>query len=310
MRNIFFITMTACVALVFSCARDVEIGEPFPVEPDYVLPQVGASQAVNDRIVKLYEDYGSYFLYDFTQKDFVWTISTGLSASRIDTALAGNPVYVGQLLDFLEEIWLRHIPEKMKKGQGIPYRVFLADVIRQFRTGYPPGMEYLYSNYKVTGKSIAFAGVNETFGQKTAAEKLTLKNELVGVIFDYYSSIGLIATPDAFYAISDYGPQPTTPVNAANPENLEAYRQRGFIPNYYNPTTGLPSEWLSNAYSWTTNGKSNDFSSFRMHLFQKTDEQIAPYLVYPLIRQKFELLIEHYNSYGIDVRGIANATFE
>jgi hypothetical protein len=288
----------------------VEIGEPFPVEPDYVLPQVGASQAVNDRIVKLYEGYGSYFLYDFTQKDFVWTISTGLSNSQIDTALVGNPVYVGPLLDFLEEIWLRYIPEKMKKGPGIPYRVFLTDVIRQFRPGYPPGMEYLYSNYKTTGKSLAFAGVNEAFGQMTAAEKMTRKNELIGIIFNYYTSIGLVATPDAFYTFSDYGPQPTTPVNAANPANVEAYRQRGFLPSRYDATTGAPGEWLSNAFSWTTNGKSNDFSSFRMHLFQKTDEQVAPYLVYPLIKQKFDFLVDFYNSYGIDVRGIANATFE
>jgi hypothetical protein len=269
---------------------------------------VGASQAVNDRIVKLYEDYGSYFLYDFTQKDFVWTLSTGLSASRIDTALLGDPAHVGPLLDFLDLIWLRHMPENMKKGEGIPYRVFLADTIRQFRVGYPPGMEYAYFTYKISGKSFAFAGVNAAFGQMTAEQKLTLKNELIGVIFNYYTSIGLVATPDAFYTFSDYGPQPTTPVNAANPANLEAYRQRGFLPNLYSGANVY--EWLSNAYSWTTNGKSNDFNSFRMHLFQRTDEQMAPYLVYPLIKQKFDFLVDFYNSYGIDARGIANATFE
>jgi hypothetical protein len=37
---------------------------------------------------------------------------------------------------------------------------------------------------------------------------------------------------------------------------------------------------------------------------------VAPYLVYPLIKQKFDLLVDHFmNEYGIDVRSIANYTF-
>ena len=302
--------MTACAALLYSCAQDVEIGAPIPVEPDYVLPQVGAPQAVNDKIVKLFNDYGSYFLYDLTQKDFEWTVSTGSSNSRIDSIVLGNPAHVGPLLDFLETIWLRHVPENMKKGMGIPYRVFLVDAIRQFRVGYPPGMEYLYSNYKVTGKSITFAGVNEAFGQMTAAEKTTRKNELVGAIFDYYASVGLISFPDAFYTISNYATNPTTtPVNVNFPDRVEAYLQAGFLPSTYIAGNPNPNYWLTNAYMWT-NARTNDFSSFRMHLFQRTDEQMAPYLAYPLIKQKFDLLVDHFrNEYGIDVRGIANAAF-
>jgi hypothetical protein len=304
--------MTACAALLYSCVQDAEIGAPLPVEPDYVLPQVGAPQAVNDKIVKLYNDYGSYFLYDLTQKDFEWVPAMGTgNMTTIDSNVLGNPAHVGPLLDFLEEIWLKHIPEKMKKGLGIPYRVFLVDEIKRRRagTGWPAGMEYLYYNYKATGKSLAFAGVNEAFGQMTAAEKLTRKNELVGAIFDYYSALGLVAFPDAFYAISDYGPQPA--MNGFVIADIDAYRQRGFLPSRYSgDNMDVPGEWLTNAYSWTTNGKPNDFSSFRMHLFQRTDAQVAPYLVYPLIKQKFDLLVDHFmNEYGIDVRGIANATF-
>ncbi|MDR0543839.1 MAG: hypothetical protein LBG30_00610 [Odoribacteraceae bacterium] len=308
MKKTIVIVTTACAALLYSCAQDAKIGAPIPVEPDYALPQVGAPQAVNDRIVKLFNDYGSYFLYDLTQKDFEWTVSTGFSNSQIDSIVLGNPAYVGPLLDFLENIWLRHVPENMKKGMGIPYRVFLVDAIRRFRVGYPPGMEYYYSNYKVTGKSIAFAGVNEAFGQMTAAEKTTRKNELVGAIFDYYASVGLISFPEAFYAISNYATNPTvTPVNVNFPDRVEAYLQAGFLPGSYGAVN--PNYWLSNAYMWT-NARSNDFSSFRMHLFQRTDEQMTPYLSYPLIKQKFDLLVDHFrNEYGIDVRGIANAAF-
>ena len=308
-----FLVIIACAALIYSCARDAEIGAPLPVEPEYTLPQAGAPQAVNDKIVKLFNDYGSYFLYDLTQKDFEWSPATGVANSQVDSIVLGNPVHVGPLLDFLEIIWLHHIPENMKKGEGIPYRVFLVDEIKRRRagTGWPAGMEFLYYNYKATGKSLAFAGVNEAFGQMTAAEKTTRKNELVGAIFDYYASIGLISFPDAFYTISNYTTNPTTtPVNVNFPDRVEAYLQAGFLPSSYGTTSPFnPNYWLSNAYMWT-NAKSNDFNSFRAHLFQRTDEQMAPYLAYPLIKQKFDLLVDHFmNEYGIDVRGIANATF-
>ncbi len=48
-----------------------------------------------------------------------------------------------------------------------------------------------------------------------------------------------------------------------------------------------------------------------MHITQRTDAQMAPFLDnYPLIKQKFDILVKHYkDKYGIDVRAIANATY-
>lgn len=309
MKHIFLIGCISSI-LLFSCAKDHEIGPATPIAPDYVLPQGNAPKEANDKIQQLYDTYGSYFLYVFTQKDFEWMQSAGGSASKIDTAVLGDPAYAGDMLSFLDDIWLKFLPDDFKKEQGIPYRVLMADTIKQYRTGYPPGREYLYFDFKIVGKSITFAGMNASLRTMTPAEKVAKKNILTAAIWNYYISNNILDIPAEFYTISNYtAAAPTTPLNAANPANVEAYRQKGFLPSSYNTITNAPSEWHNGAYSWST-AKSNDVNSYIMNITQRTDAQMEPYLTYPLIKEKFDILVNYYKTkYRIDVRAIANATY-
>lgn len=311
MKNIFII---GCISGMFlcSCSKDAEIGAPIPIEEDYKLPQGNASAETNAKIQQLYTSYGSYFLYVFTQKDFEWVPGTGVGASRIDSAVLGDPAYAGDMLTFLDDIWLKFLPEAFKKGQGIPYRVMMADTIKQRRpgSGYPPGQEYIYLDYRVTGKSIAFAGMNNSLRTMTPAQKVAKKNVLTGVIWNYYISGKILDVPADFYKVSNYAAAaPATPLNALNPANVEAFRARGFLPGSYNAVNGNPSEWYFGTFSWAT-AQPNDISSFITNITQRTDAQLQPYLAYPLIKQKYDILVNHYKTkYNIDVRAIANATY-
>lgn len=310
MKHIFFLAFTGL--LLAACKKDTPIGPPIGIEPDYVLPQGDAPEEANNKIQQLYDTYGSYFLYNFTQKDFEWIQSTSTGAGRIDTAVLGDPAYTSDMLAFLDDVWLKFLPEDFKKGGGIPYRVFIMDSIRQYRQGYPPGMEYLNFDFKVIGKALAFSGMNAGLRTMTPEQKLAKKKVIMVAMWNYYIGNKFLDIPQAFYTVSNYAaPKPATPVNAANPENLEAYRQKGFLPSSYNTVTGNPFEWLSNDYSWVTNGKNNDLNSFIFHLLQRTDEEMAPYLDnYPVIKQKFDILINHFmDKYQLDVRAIANATY-
>lgn len=307
MRNILII---GCLFLL-SCKKDAEIGAPIPIEVDYVLPQGNASAETNAKIQQLYDNYGSYFLYAFTQKDFEWTQSTSTGASKIDSVVLGDPAYAGDMLNFLDDIWLKFLPETFKKSSGIPYRVLMADTIKQRRsgTGWPPGMEFLYFDYKVVGKSITFAGMNSSLRTLTPAQKLSKKNILTGVIWNYYISSRILDVPAAFYNVSNYAAAaPSTPLNAANPANVEAYRAKGFLPGSY-LANGNPSEWHNGTYSWST-ARTNDINSFILNLTQRTDAQLQSYLTYPLIKQKYDILVNHYKTkYNIDIRAIGNATY-
>lgn len=297
--------------MLFACKKDEKIGPPAELEHDYTLPQGNAPAAANDKIQQLYNTYGSYFLYVFTQKDFVWVPSTGGSASKIDTAVLGKPEYVMDMLTFLDDVWLKFLPESFKKAQGIPYRVLLADTIKTNRgPGYPPNMQYLYSDYKVIDKAICFAGMNDSLRRMTPADKVKRKNVLTSAIWAYYLQNKIVEIPASFYKLTDYVTAPAYPINAINnPANLEAFRQRGFLPGSYNPVSGAASEWYYGTYSWGT-AQPTDANAYILHLTTRTDAQMAAYLKYPLIKQKFDLLVAYFKSaYNIDVRAIANATY-
>lgn len=307
MKHIFIISFL-CSVVLYSCKKDVAIGPEIDVPVDYVLPQGDAPAEANDKIQSLYNTYGSYFLYNFTQKDFLWVPSTGGGFSKIDTAVLANPAYTMDMLNFLDDIWLKFLPEDFKKSQGIPYRVFMADTIKQYRVGYPPGREYLYFDYKVIGKSIAFAGMNASLRTMSSADKVAKRNILIQVIWNYYIQNKIMDFPAAFYDISDYVTYPASPINASNPANVEAFRQRGFLPSSYLPN-GNPSEWYYGTFSWPQ-AKSNDQTTYLLAILTRTDAQMASYLSYPMIKQKFDLLVNYYKSkFNIDVRAIANATY-
>lgn len=307
MKHIFIISCL-CGIVLFSCKKDASIGSPIDVPVDYVLPQGDAPAEANDKIQSLFNTYGSYFLYKFTQRDFLWVPSTGGGFSKIDTAVLGNPVYTMDMLNFLDDIWLKFLPDDFKKDQGIPYRVMMADTIKQYRVGFPPGREYLYFDYKVVGKSITFAGMNASLRTMTSADKVAKRNVLIGVIWNYYIQNKILDVPSSFYEVSDYETYPASPINAANPENVEAFRQRGFLPSSYG-ANGAAFEWYYGTYSWPQ-AKSNDITTYLTAILTRTDDQMASYLAYPMIKQKFDLLVNYYRSkFNIDVRAIANATY-
>lgn len=309
MKRITFILACIFAFAAAGCKDDVEIGQPLNIDNDYTLPQGDASQADNDRIQQLYDKYGSYFLYNYTQKDVFWTQYTSSGNISAYVATLGDTQYVGPMLTLLYDVWLQFFPDSFLKKGGIPYRVFIANQVYWDRsTPASPGW-YIQYTFKVTGKSVAFAGMNESLLTMTPATKLARKNEWVKAMWDYYVANGFLDVPNAFYEVSNYVTQPTTPINAANPANVEAYRQRGFLPSGYNTVTNAPTEWMTSAYMWTT-AKSNDLGSYMFNLLQRTDEQMAPYLTYEPIRKKWDILVNHYkNKYGIDIRKIGNTKY-
>jgi hypothetical protein len=311
MKNITSFTIAVCCGiLLWSCKKDPAVGTPIDLEPEYALPQGAASQEANDKIQSIYDNYGSYMLYNFTQKDYSWVQSSGNGNSAIDTAVLGDPQYVGDMIQFLDDIWLKFLPEDFKKGPGLPYRIFLCDTIKTRRNGiWPPERQYLFDSVKVRGKAIAFAGMNSSLRTMTPEHKRARKNAFISVIFNYYLGNGIIDIPQSFYNMVDYVNMPELPVSSFNPENNEAYRNRGFLPSQY-LTSGMALEWLSGAYFWST-ANTYDAASYIFHITSRTDEQMAPYLDnYPLIKERFDLLVNHFNTkYGIDVRAMANATF-
>ena len=56
---------------LLACSEENGVGNVDPLEPDYILPQ-GKSPA-DDRIIELYNQYGTYVLYEYLERDFNWS---------------------------------------------------------------------------------------------------------------------------------------------------------------------------------------------------------------------------------------------
>lgn len=306
MRKIIY--LIGAFLICFSCQEDVEIGDPLEIIEDYQLPQSGASDEANNRILKIYEDYGSYVLYDYTQTDALWQQAAGVAANQVYVVKMGDATYVEDMLDYVQDVWFQFFPNEFLKKGGLPYRVFLADSVYQIRTN----GRYIMYNQMINGNAIVIAGMNKDLKTMTAATKRSRSLELINTLWNYYIAEGLLDVPEKFYDGTDYSTMPEIPLSDST--NLEAYRKRGFLPSGYSGS-GKPSEWFYSSKwgtSWTS-AKTNDLNSYMYNIMQRTDEQMAEYLNnpdYELIRTKWNILVNYYkDEYNIDLRKIAHVTY-
>lgn len=161
MKKIIFLLCMGVVTLS-SCKKEEPLKEPLNLSAAlYDLPQQGASEEANRKILEIYEKYGSYFLYDFTDKDAFYTLVAGGGSGAgnliSDVVSPAKLEFVEDMLYLLEESWLRYNPK-------VPLRVFLADSLGNWDPSRPLGTNYSPERnlYRPIENSIIFARVNET----------------------------------------------------------------------------------------------------------------------------------------------------
>lgn len=280
-----------CV-LFCSCAKDTALGPDVAFERDYVLPQ-GGNPVADERIVTLYETYGSYFLYDFTVLDLNWNQVANSTSYKL---ALGDPQYAGDMLDVLDEVWLKFYPTEFLK-KNLPYRIFMADTIYTVLSY----MDRPTNCVRTGDNSLAFGYMNADTKNMSAAEKLELKNTVQSLFFDLLQVRGVITIPEEFYKISDYSKAGSADVNSD-----DYARKRGFVAN---PLYG--NEWCTYV-NWQTKTllQSDDLSYFLSSILRRTAEQWASDLTYPLVKQKYDILVDHFKKeYNLDLVKIGNATY-
>lgn len=310
----------AVSACLFSCANDGEdIGSPLEIYKDYDLPQSGASDAANQRILNYYDKYDSFVLYDFTNKDAMWVMSTGNASSggREYITTLGDPANVDAMLDYIEDIWLKYFSEDFLKKGGMLYRVFLADSLYMQRDFGDGNIMKTPTNYMINGDALIIAGMN-VISELTDAEKKARKLELINALWNYYKGKGLVDNPEEFYAGTDYITPPHMSYDGYGEwvytdEDLEALRNRGFIPDYntygYSKYSEIFMQYSETTTSWSNTNeaaiKANDYKYYLDQIMQATDEEAAEFLKYPAVATKWNFLVDHYKeTVGIDLRAL------
>ncbi|MBC5621314.1 hypothetical protein [Butyricimonas hominis] len=299
MRKIFIFVIVALSSWTACTDNDNDLGPDIPFGESYKLPQ-GKSPA-DDRVVALFEKYGSYFLYEYSQKDFNWTQVAVSTGNNIFGTILGDPQYLGGMLDLLEEVWLNYYPDDFLE-KNLPYRILLADSVKQTYTYERPAT---YLKLYLTTNTLAIAGLNEDVGSMSLADKKSTKNWIQQAFLDHLLNINAIEAPNEFYQVSDY-----TKATERDPMNA---RERGFIPSIDSEEQyGYASEWCYFVDYYTKMlSKDTDFKQYVKNMISHavTEENSwATYLTFPLVKKKHDILQAYFlEKYGIDLQAIGNA---
>ena len=273
--------------LVGACAEDKKLGEVEPLEQGYVLPQ-GKSPA-DDRIVSLFEKYGTYFLYEYTEADFSWRQGGG---SLSYSYTVPDPQCAGNMLDLLNEIWFNFYPEEFHK-QYMPRKVFLTGTLEV-------NGRSIYT--RIAQGQIAVGYCSEVLVDMSEEMKTEFKSALQRELLKDWINRGVIAIPGEFYEVSDY----SYAADVDDPDSPDYVRARGFV------GTSNGTEW-SDQVDWQTGRlpESDDLRYFIDSMVSRTSEEWASDLEYPLIQQKYDILWEYIlENYKIDLREIGNKIIE
>lgn len=287
MKEIKIYLILLSTLLLSACAEDKKIGEIEPLAPDYVLPQ-GKSPA-DERVVALFDKYGTYFLYEYTVADFNWRQGGGGLNYEYTVP---DPRYVGNILDLLEKIWFEFYPEEFHK-KYMPRKVFLTGTLEN-------NGRWIYS--RVDQNQIALGYCSEVLTEMSGDFKLEYKIELQRVLLKDWINRGIITIPDEFYGVSDYSYE----ADVYDPESPDYARTRGFVAKKDG------SEWCDRV-NWQTNmlDRSDDLSTFIDSMVGRSSEEWTSDFEYPLVKQKYDILREYIlKSYKVDLREIGDAVYE
>ncbi len=128
--------LAVCSLGMISCVKEEGKLEPSGIESGYSVPQ-GLSNSDND-IVDFYNQYGSYLLYDFTEKDAYWTPSkwqNGTPTSEDEDGEAGFIItmpeleYIAPQLDLLNKTWFSYYSDEFLK-EFLPIKILLCSQVQ------------------------------------------------------------------------------------------------------------------------------------------------------------------------------------
>lgn len=276
MKNVATYLSIFCLLYCMACSEDKKIGEITPLAMAYELPQ-GKSSA-DERIVDLYNRYGTFIVYEYENRDFVYDNALSLYEYELP-----DPQYVQDMMDLLEDIWFGFYSEKFHQ-KTLPYQIFLAkDLVN---TMYDRGEFVVLGNF-----SFALERCSDEIRNLTPEAKLKLKNELQYTLWwKKWIPSKKIEIPEEFYEVSNYDIITTdTDESAAN-----YYKAEGFI-SYIDGFTY----------------KNEDIEAFINGMLTWTSERWVEELKWPLVKKKYDILRDYFmKNYDIDLRKVGDAVYK
>jgi hypothetical protein len=266
------------IILLAACQKEPGLKPPAPFEKPYQLPQGNAP--VDATIMTIYNQYGCYVLYRFTQEDYAYDYSY---VSK-DTAFPANPKYIDTALNFFRQQLMAVYPESFLRNT-MPYKILLASHINNWTTGSVSSRNK--DGFDSNRSTLTLGWADSALVLKTPAETRKLRGLMHCYYWERAYKVGRIEVPPAFIASAPIYAQ----VNSAN------RYANGVVSNEYGLALNLGYDLI--AYVSMITG--NSLQELEASYFLPSVDSKG------LIRKRYNYIVDYYkNEFGIDLQAIGN----
>lgn len=301
MKRYNFIIFAWATSLFLTACSEKELGEPAKLPDDVEIPQGLASAGVDARIVDLYDQYGSYFLYDYTEKEALWNLVNPGTSTRYDIS-PPKLEYIDDQLNLFQELFLDFYPKEFLR-KTLPYKIYLAEKVEKMTW---QNVEVYTEFY---GNSIFLGYADERAASLPPQSKYKGFREVNEGFINWQFSRGNFSIPEGFDALTDYS------IVLSYPNDYYAYPEECHIEGVEKPDeVHLQAGFLNaNSQYWGYSQKvSTDLTNYLyfMLYFASESEEWQRLLSYPKVKAKYDFIRNHWvKTYGYDPTTPGNADF-
>lgn len=302
MKKYVLLLALAGIFLCSGCYEEDSLQERDGEEVIYTIPQ--GNHDYDARIVDWYERTGAYILYQFSQRDAVWTKyrwdeaipdENGKVETGDWTILPAKEEYVEKLLSFLEQNYLNFFSDEFLR-EILPIRILLCSTLQDYWDNEPRIYQYYF------GTDVLCIGWgDERLDAITSAEKKTFRNKLLQKALNDALTAGLIEIPQEFtsYSLSYY----------YFPCTIDEMYQKGFL-DYYSTAKYVTPEWDWKEYvtaiiqnpDTTLMAKPTEKDKAKPRGMLHPDKDVNG-----LVRKKYDAVIRYFKEeYDMDIQAMGN----
>ncbi len=318
LKKIYIPLLLSGMFLFNSCVKEEGELTPSGIESGYSVPQ--GTNDFDDEIVDFYNNYGSYLLYDFTEKDAYWTPSSwqnGVETTDEETGSAGFVVempdvdYVGEQLELLNEVWFQYYSEEFLK-EFLPIKILLCSEVGYVNYSWDENFNLIYvaspiiAYYNYDNISVGYA--SEAIESLTESDKSNIALDVNHVFAESIIGQDKIDPTDEFSNSANYSSassaytntelwalgvlQPYYSASAENDWGQFLTMMMCYSEEYLNREVSYVSE-----YDWEETSWEGIFSSLK-------DTK-------GLLKERYDFVRQYYiDNYNIDLQEVGNSIYQ
>ncbi len=317
-KKIYIPLLLSGIFLFNSCVKEEGELSPSGIESGYSVPQ--GTNDFDDDIVDFYTNYGSYLLYDFTEKDAYWTPSAwknGMETTEDETGSAGFVIempdvnYIGEQLDLLNKVWFNYYSDEFLKA-FLPIKILLCSEVGYVNYSWDADWNLVYvaspivAYYNYDNISVGYASADVEL--LTESDTITIAQEVNHVFAESIIGQEKIDPTDEFTNSANYNSTSSAYANT----DLWAL---GILQPYYDASA--ENDWgqfLTMMMCYSEEYLNREVSYISDYDYEETSwEGIFSSLkdTNGLLKERYDIVRQYYiTNYNVDLQEVGNAIYQ